>query len=169
MHSSNTSGQQFHRSWQIMQRGREDPIFWPSRSASDPNPATPPPPQGDISLPIFSAQGCYLHSSPSQTGCPTFSHRFPEAPDFCTNPRELTSSRCWGRTGTCRCVQTVVAPGQTPGPTASGHQVGNNARHSSVPAERRRVKGGWVKGPGALHILHLPSPPGLPLLHSETG
>lgn len=91
---------------------------------------------------------------PSQHTAPLFSHRFLKAPDFCTaclrlNPRGLTSSRCWGRTGTCRCVQTVVAPGQTPGPTASGHQVGNSARHSSAPAGRRRVRGGWVKGPGA--------------------
>jgi hypothetical protein len=31
------------------------------------------------------------------------------------------------------------------------------------------VRGGWVKGPGALQVFHLPSPPGLPLLHSETG
>lgn len=107
-----------------------------------------------------------------------FSHRFPHCsplrlltfsqPYLKPNPRGLTSSQCWGRTCTCRCVQTVVAPGQTPGPTASGHQAGSSARHSSVPAGRGRVRGGWVEGPGALQVLHLPSPPGLPLLHSET-
>lgn len=112
---------------------------------------------------------------PSQTDCPrplaTDSWRLLTFAQPCLkpNPRELTSSQCWGRTGTCRCVQTVLAPGQTPGPTVSGHQVGNSARHSSGPAGRRRVRGGWVKGPGALQVFHLPSPPGLPLLHSETG
>lgn len=54
------------------------------------------------------------------------------------SPQVLTSSQCWGRTGTCRCVQTVVAPGQTPGPVFSEHQVGSSAGHSSEPAGEKR-------------------------------
>lgn len=76
------------------------------------------------------------------------------------SPQALTSSQYWGRTGTCRCVQTVVAPGQTPGPIVSEHQVGSSAGHSSEPAGEEGGERWWVKGPEA---------PGLPLLHSGTG
>lgn len=145
----------------------KDSILWPGKSAPDP--------PKDTSLPTFSL--CYLHRYLPSSDRLTSSSAMDSLrllltsvqPYLKQNPRGLTSSQCWGRTGTCRCVQIVVAPGQTPGPTASGQWVGSSAEHSSEPAGEEGVRGGWVKGPEALCVVHFPSPPGLPLLHSETG